>query len=242
MSKELEVIDNKDVKIVQQSPMELAQGFLQAGGDLASLEKMMELQERHESNLAKKAYHEAMSKFKANPPKILKDKNVSFGNTNYNHATLGKVVSEINKALSIHGLSTAWKTNQNELIEVTCTITHILGYSESTTLKAAPDNSGKKNDIQAIGSTVTYLQRYTILSLTGLATHDQDDDGNAAGRSDYERISEEQAIQLREIIESIEGETEEMFCKWAKIEKIEDGAAQFFDKYLSALKAKVGKK
>jgi hypothetical protein len=39
------------------------------------------------------------------------------------------------------------------------------------------DATGNKNPVQQIGSTVTYLQRYTLLAATGLATSDSDDDG-----------------------------------------------------------------
>ena len=89
-----------------------------------------------------------------------------------------EIIACINEALSEHGLSAAWETAQNNgSVTVTCKITHIMGHSESTSLTAAPDNTGSKNPIQAIGSTVTYLQRYTLLALTGLATYEQDDDG-----------------------------------------------------------------
>ena len=47
---------------------------------------------------------------------------------------------------------------------------------ESTTLSGPPDTTGSKNDLQSIGSTISYLQRYTLLALTGLATFDMDDD------------------------------------------------------------------
>jgi hypothetical protein len=47
-------------------------------------------------------------------------------------------------------------------------------------LTSGPDTSGSKNPIQALGSAVSYLQRYTLLSLAGLATEDQDDDGATA--------------------------------------------------------------
>jgi len=153
------------------------------------IEKMMALQERYEANEARKAYHEAMSAFKANPPEIGKDKNVSYtvqgkGTTSYAHASLANVTGKINRALSEHGLSAGWTTIQNDKgITVTCTITHKFGHSESTSLTAAPDTSGSKNAIQAIGSTVSYLERYTILALTGLATHDMDDDGKGGNGS-----------------------------------------------------------
>lgn len=181
----LAVIPDREIHVVQKSPAELAQGLLAAGCDPANLEKLMDLQERHEKNEARKAYVKAMAEFKANPPKIVKDHVVDFtsqkGRTNYKHATLGNVSSAINSGLGKHSLSAGWKTEQGaDGITVTCTITHEMGHSESTSLTAGSDNTGNKNSIQAIGSTITYLQRYTLLALTGLATHDQDDDGRKA--------------------------------------------------------------
>jgi hypothetical protein len=49
-------------------------------------------------------------------------------------------------------------------------------------MEAAADISGSKNQIQAIGSAVTYLERYTLFASYGLASKDQDDDGKASGR------------------------------------------------------------
>ena len=152
------------------------------GAPLEQLEKWMELKERYEKNEAKKAYHKAMAAFKANPPEILKDRHVKFstskGQTEYRHASLGNVVTQISKGLGQHGLSSAWKTSQAEgQVTVTCTVTHELGYSDSTSLSAGLDQSGGKNNIQALASTVSYLERYTVLALTGTATMEMDDDG-----------------------------------------------------------------
>jgi hypothetical protein len=177
-----------ELQIKQDSPLAMAAEFLKADSnvDIDKLSKLLDVQERWEANEAKKAYVEAMAAFKANPPRIKKDKHVKYalktgGVTDYHHATLENVTATINQALSKHGLTAAWKTEQtNGSVTVTCTITHIFGHSEQTSLTSAPDTSGSKNPIQAIGSTVSYLQRYTLLSLVGLATEGQDDDGRAA--------------------------------------------------------------
>ena len=80
--------------------------------------------------------------------------------------------------MSEQGLTASWSTTQEaNQVTVTCRITHVLGHYEETSLSSAHDNSGGKNAIQAIGSAITYLQRYTLLALTGLATKDQDNDG-----------------------------------------------------------------
>lgn len=166
-----------------ESPLMAAAALVQKDGnmDVAKLKELLFVQERWEATQAKKAYVQAMAAFKENPPEILKDKTVKYGNTGYKHASLHNVTSCINQALSVHGLTAAWVTSQdNGSVKVTCKITHIMGHSEETCLSAPPDATGSKNAIQAIGSTVTYLQRYTLLALTGLATYDQDDDGKAS--------------------------------------------------------------
>lgn len=172
------------------------------GAALDQLEKWLQLKERHEAGEARKAYHAAMSKFKANPPRIIKDKRVGYQgkgqSVGYSHASLANVASSIGTELSKYGLSAAWNTEQSEAgVKVTCTITHKLGHGESTSLTASPDNSGSKNSIQAIGSTITYLERYTLLALTGLSAHDQDDDGRAA---EAERITTDQCTEIEDLI------------------------------------------
>jgi len=179
---------------------------MQKNYEPAFIDKMLDLQMKFEANEARKAYHEAMSQFKANPPKIEKDRKVSYkaggGLTEYRHASLANVCEKINAGLGEYGLSAAWKTEQADKgITVTCSITHKMGHSESTSLFAAPDTSGSKNSIQAIGSTISYLERYTILALTGLATGDMDDDGNLGGGT-IEYITEKQVSELTEMIKN----------------------------------------
>ena len=167
-----------------ESPLMAAAALCQADGnmDVAKLKELLDVQERWEAIQAKKAYVEAMSEFKSSPPEILKDKQVKYGATDYKHATLHNVTTKINSELSKHGLTASWVTSQdNGSIKVTCKITHIMGHSEETCLSAPPDATGSKNAIQAIGSAVFYLERYTLFALTGLAPARMDDDGQKTG-------------------------------------------------------------
>jgi hypothetical protein len=208
--------------------------------DLDKLEKLLALQERYEANEAKKAYYKAMAQFKANPPKIDKDKEVAFntnaGKTSYKHATLGNVTEKVSAELSKYGLSAGWTTKQNGQICVTCRITHELGYSEETTLCAPADNSGSKNVIQQIGSTITYLERYTLLALTGLATYDQDDDGQAVGK---QLINDNQKSQILDMINDLEwkpnGQNYHKFLKLVGTDSIDNIAADQFPKAILIL-------
>jgi hypothetical protein len=212
----------KDLALKNGSPLAALQMALSGDMSVEKLEKMLELQERWESNEAKKAYVQAMAAFKAKPPKIKKDRHVRFatqkGVTEYNHASLGNVTEAINSALAENGLSAGWKTEQDQTgIKVTCTITHNLGYSENTSLTAPAESSGTKNSIQAIGSTITYLQRYTLLALTGLATHEQDDDGI---NSEQAVITESQAESIRKALTETKSD-ESLFLAHIGAESVE---------------------
>ena len=200
------------------------------------------MQERWEANEAKKAYHRAMSAFKSNPPSIEKDKKVSYnsgkGTVKYNHSSLANVTGKINEALSRHGLSASWKVTQNGSVSVTCKITHEQGHSEETTLTAPADDTGSKNAIQSIGSTITYLERYSLLALTGLATHEMDDDGKTVGT---EKISEEEINTILDHLLDL-GTPVEKFLDYMKIEKIEDMPKSDLQKANVAIKSARDKK
>lgn len=176
-----------DVPVVQSAepvtPMRLLEIATQQNADVDKLGVLMELQLKWEANEARKAFVTALNTFKANAPKISKNKAVDFtsqkGRTHYRHATLDNVSEVIGAALAEVGISHRWETEQLDggMIRVTCILTHAMGHSEKVWLQAGRDESGNKNNIQAVGSTVTYLQRYTLLAATGMAVQDQDDDG-----------------------------------------------------------------
>ena len=164
------------------TPSHLLAMAVQQGADLEKLEKLMALQERWDANEARKAYVAAMAAFKAEPMTIGKNKHVSFatskGKTEYDHAELSDVTAVVVPAMAKHGLSHRWTVKQeNNKITVACVVTHALGHSESVEMSAPADDSGGKNTIQAIGSTKSYLERYTLLASVGMATGGQDDDG-----------------------------------------------------------------
>ncbi len=168
------------------TPMHMLQVAVAQGADLAKLEQLMALQQRWEAAEARKAFVAAMAAFKANPPVITKNKRVHYQSTkgvvDYMHATHNEVTNKIAAAMARHGLSHRWHTEQLDggMIRVTCIVEHALGHSESVSLSSSRDDSGSKNNIQAVGSAVTYLQRYTLLAVTGLSTSDigaADNDG-----------------------------------------------------------------
>ena len=151
--------------------------------DLDRVERLLVMHEKLAARDAEQQFTRAMADFKRDPPKIVKDKLVSYVGVSYKHATLGAVVAAAIEGLGKVGISHRWNLEQLQggRVRVTCILTHLAGHSQSTVLEGQPDDSGKKNAIQQVASTISYLERYTLLAATGLATAEQDDDGQAAG-------------------------------------------------------------
>jgi hypothetical protein len=84
------------------------------------------------------------------------------------------VMNAITEPLTRHGFSLAWvpSTGERGSVKVTCRLTHSEGHSEECSLESERDTSGSKSSAQAVASTITLLQRYTALSLLGIATAD----------------------------------------------------------------------
>lgn len=166
------------------TPMAMVSQAVARGASLEMVSKLIDLQERVEKSQGRKAFDIAVAAAKGEIGPIFKDREVDFtsqkGRTNYRHESFGGIASAIGPVLDRHGLSYRFRASQEGgRVSVTCILAHRDGYSEENTLAAGNDTSGNKNDIQAIGSTTTYLQRYTLKLALGLSTTDKDDDGKA---------------------------------------------------------------
>lgn len=190
------------------TPAHLLQLAVQSGADLDRLERLMDLYERWEAAQARNAFNEALAAFKAEAVEILKTRHVRYqgkngGMVDYWHAELSDVIEAIGPVLSKNGFAWNWIVEQSEKnwIKVTCVLRHRLGHSESVTMGGPPDDTGSKNAIQAIGSTTSYLGRYTLKAVTGVAEKGDDTDGRTPGKpvaprgttddAEFERLCDE---------------------------------------------------
>lgn len=223
------------------SPMQMLQEAVANKSDPAVIEKMLDLRDRWEASEARKAYMAAVAAFKANPPKVYKDRLNKQYNSKY--TSLANLVNTVNAALSEHGLNARWDCKQADLISVTCILSHVQGHSESVSLSGPPDSSGAKNDLQKIKSTITYLKLATFELVTGVASEEgsQDDDGNAAGLA---RVTPEQVANLQSLIDEVGKDAGEratikaQFLKYRKVESLEEIAAQAYQDCVKALEHK----
>lgn len=228
---ELQTIQHQAVTL---TPMDMLNQAVERGANIEILEKLMGLQERWERNQARKSFDNAMAAAKSNMPVILKTNSVSFGQgkTSYKFEDLATIARAIDPVLTEHGLSYRYRTaSEPGSVTVTCIISHRDGHSEENSLSATHDNSGGKNSIQALGSSVTYLQRYTLKSALGLASS-ADTDGNFE-----DKLSTEQVETLKSLIVEV-GADIARFLKYLKIDALEDLPPSRFKNAVSALEAK----
>lgn len=162
------------------TPNQMLQLAVERNASIEQMERLYALKVQFEADEAKKAFNAAFAQFKAAAVQVIKTKKITDGPLKGKmHADLWDVVMAATKPLAEFGLSTAWTITKDEKdwIEVTCTLKHERGHSESVGLGGAPDTGPGRNAIQARGSTITYLQRYTLTAILGLAAREQDDDG-----------------------------------------------------------------
>lgn len=146
--------------------------------DIEKLAKLMELQKSWQADRDRKLFFESLAEFQSKCPEIRKNKTVAFNETKYQYAPLSDIERQIKELLRDCGLTKRWETKEEgDKLIVTCIITHIAGHSEQTTMSAKADDSGKKNAIQARASSITYMQRYTLIGALGIGTADNDIDG-----------------------------------------------------------------
>lgn len=230
------VVEHRAQPPAAPTPAHMLQVALEKGASMEQLEKLLDLQERWEATEARKAYVKAMAAFKANPPDIVKDKTVAFGNTRYTHVSLPAVVDAVSQSLSKHGLSHRWDVEQNGIIKVTCVITHELGHSEAVSMSAPADASGQKNAIQQIASTVAYLERYTLMAATGLAAKDMDDDAKQAGQA---ALSDEQAAEIKALLQETNSDVPAFLKAMGGAESVDELPAGAYPRAMALLNKKL---
>jgi len=236
------IIEREPVEQVQlpvNPATRLIEMALTSNADIDKLERLMAMQTQWEEKNAKREFLDALARFQSKCPDIKKMKK----GHNYMYAPLSDIIAQTRELLSDCGLSYRFEQDHsNGLIKVTCILSHVSGHSETNTMVSVPDTSGSKNAIQAIGSAVQYMMRYTFIGATGITTADEDMDG---------RLPPPEQKDVLDPIESInkslakQGRTAEKFFDWASktlkrevlcFDDLSDEELQKFARKLEAMK------
>lgn len=214
--------------------------------NIDKFERLMGMKERAMTNAARVAFETAIAAAKGEIPPIVKNRSVDFtsqrGRTNYRYEDLAEIARVVDPILSRHGLAYRHRSTQaGGKVSVTCVMSHALGHIDETTLEASEDHTGNKNSIQAIGSTATFLQRYTLKLALGIAST-IDDDGRNSGAAPATTITndEEQALYERIMttgVTSIAG-----ICKYFGVAALAEIRSADLPRAYSAIDKKISQK
>lgn len=206
--------------------------------DVEKIERLSALYERMQARNAEQAYNVAMKAAQAEMPRIVRDaKNTS---TNSRYARLETVSHAMSPIITKHGFSLSFGTDDCPLpnhYRVTCRISHEGGYSRMEHADVPADMTGMKGTqnktaTHGFGSTMSYGRRYLKLMIFDVSLVNEDDDARAA--TSGEVVSQAQIDKLREFLEA-KGAPLSGFLKWARIDRIEDLPAAFYEQAVDAI-------
>ena len=210
--------------------------------DIDKVERLMLMRERMMEKQARASFASALAEMQPKLPIVERRGliKVPAKDGKSGHETPYALWEDINEAirpfLSEHGFALSFRVRKEaDRIEVTGVLSHRDGHSEETMLSLPMDSTGSKNNVQAIGSSVSYGKRYTAGALLNLTSRGEDDDGAAGGRG--ETLSEEQVEKLQNLIIEV-GADPIKFCAYLKVASLAAIPAAKFAAAVSALEAK----
>lgn len=152
-----------------------------ANANVETMEKLFSLREKMKAEKATEAFVVALGQFQAQCPTIEKTKKVMNKDgitVRYQFAPLDSIAKQIQKPLQNCGLSYSWDTKKNDKgsIIAVCTITHVLGHSQSSEFEIPIDTEGYMTAPQKVASALTFAKRYSLCNALGISTADEDTD------------------------------------------------------------------
>lgn len=183
--------------------------------DIEKLERMLAMKERMEAAATQKSFNEALAAAQAEMPNVIARHDND--QTKSKYADLADIYEVCKPVAAKHGFSfnaVPVAGGRDGFINMKWTLRR--GAHIETDISEVPiDASGmkgtkNKTDTHAYGSTTSYGRRYLFCSVFDIAVG-TDNDGNTGG-IDYETVSAEQYVVLRDLIE-ITGTDEVKFHK-----------------------------
>ncbi len=152
------------------------------------------------------------------------------------YADLAEVLNTVRPVFASHGLSIVQSTSYDgSLVSVTTSILHADGGYISSTASCVP----AKSDAQGVGASTTYLRRYALAAMTGIAQ--EDDDGQSASHTRTAApASKEDIASLKTRMESL-GVDEEAFLKYLAVKSLSELTKPAVTKANASLDAKAKK-
>ncbi len=213
--------------------------------DITKIERLMEMRERIETKAAEREFNIAMAAAQAEMRPVSADAQNT--QTRSKYATYAKLDSALRPIYTKHGFSLSFDEAESpkpEHIRVLCYVSHVAGFTRTYRKDMPADGKGAKGgDVMtkthATGAAASYGARYLLKGIFNVAVGEEDRDGNEP--VDDRLVSEEQVMELRDLIASVDGQ-ESFFLKIMKVPTLRDIYASKFKDAVALIKSKGGRR
>ncbi len=173
--------------------------------DIDKMERLVAMQERSMARASEQAFNDAMAKAQGDMRRVATDSTNPQTRSKYaSYAALDKAMRPI---YTTHGFALSFGTAEGapaDYVRIVCDVSNS-GYTRKYQVDMPADGKGAKGgDVMtkthAVGSAMSYGQRYLLKMIFNIAIGD-DDDGNAAGSG--EKITQDQAGTLQALITEV---------------------------------------
>ncbi len=192
--------------------------------DVNKLEKLLDIQIRMMEKQAEILYNQAMSKMQGELPIVhhtgeLRHK----GKLISTYSKYEDIALVINPIMASNGFSISYDTEEIEKeTYIIGILSHSEGHKKTRKIKLPIDTSGAKNPIQAMGSTITYGQRYLQKLLLNIVTTGEDTDGKPDIKEKdltEKELIESKQLEINVLVGKLSKESREPFLNEVKTVK-----------------------
>ena len=228
-----------------------------SGRPASELTELLNFARELDKDKARKEFNSAFSAFKAEMPSIQRRHDSQFKTVDRNgvsrvrrFADLEDIAQAIDPVLARHGLSYSWGETKVDsgLMSVPCIVAHSGGHSITGSFPVPVDSKAGCSEAQKYGIAHTYARRYSLVSVLGLTSVDEDMDGADPTIKTGPHITDAQAQELNDLLIELadlrkmphDGQIK-AFKGWARIgdKPIAELPASQFDKSVATLQSQI---
>lgn len=208
---------------VAQEPSSLLPAIIQVARDpnldVGKLDRLMQMQFELEKRQAERDFIEAFSQLSGTLPRVKKEGIIDLGGKGkVPFARWEDIDKVIRPLLSAQGFTLSFDSTTTE--RGTIVIAHLMhssGHSRATSTPPLPLDTGPgRNQIQAMGSTISYGKRYAAEMALNIVREGEDDDG-IKGAARF--ATEDEVAEIQKLIAET-GTNEERFCNTLNVAHI----------------------
>lgn len=224
--------------------LEIIAKLADSPANVDTIQRMIDLQERIMAKNAEMAFNQDYADLSKDIKPIkrtgsvsYKDKATGKNEKAFDYAKLENIDVAIRPLLSQYGFTLSFESAPRQSdgggLVITGILSHKDGHSRKASIPLPLDSSGGKNNLQSMGSTLSYGRRYTTCMLLNIVTEGEDDNGDS-----FDNVTIEQAATIDNLINETKSD-KARFLNFVGAESVLEIKAKDYDKAMHMLNQKV---